>query len=121
MNLGEKIRRIRHLKALKQETLADKLGMSVNGYGKIERNEGSISVDRLVQIAHVLEVDIKYILDFETATSIISSSNLHIEQHPGFSDGLPCAERRLYEENIASLKELIKLKDEVIAELKSKL
>lgn len=56
MKVGHKIREIREGKKFSQETMADALGLSVNGYGKIERNEVDINIERLQQIAQTLEV-----------------------------------------------------------------
>ena len=39
MKINEKIRQLRKQHQLSQENMADKLGMSVTGYGKIERGE----------------------------------------------------------------------------------
>ena len=49
--IGEKIRKIRELKGLKQSNLAEKLGLTMNGYGKIERGETTITLERLEQIS----------------------------------------------------------------------
>ncbi len=42
MQIGDKIRKVRELKGLKQEAVADKLDMSATAYGNIERNESSL-------------------------------------------------------------------------------
>jgi transcriptional regulator with XRE-family HTH domain len=54
MQLGNKIRKIRDLKGLKQEDIAEKLNITAQAYGKIERNETKLDVDRLAQIAEIL-------------------------------------------------------------------
>ena len=56
--IGEKIRKIRELKGLKQSNLADKLGMTMNGYGKIERGETTITMERLEQISNALDMKV---------------------------------------------------------------
>ena len=65
--IGEKIRKIRELKGLKQENIAKELGMSLGGYGKIERGESSISIERLQkigQLSSAIDLIIKF-LKFE--------------------------------------------------------
>lgn len=63
-NIGENIRKIRILLGLKQAVMAKMLKLSVNFYGKIERNEVEIKPERLMQIADIFEVDPKYIVNF---------------------------------------------------------
>ena len=65
MEIGTKIRKLRELKGLSQENLAEELNLSVNGYGKIERNEVSVSYDRLLSISKVLEVPVETIVGFD--------------------------------------------------------
>jgi transcriptional regulator with XRE-family HTH domain len=62
MQIGEKIRKVRELKGLKQETVASKLGMSVTAYGNIERNESSLTYEKLEEIAAAMEVNVQDII-----------------------------------------------------------
>jgi transcriptional regulator with XRE-family HTH domain len=64
MKVHEKIRFMRQSKNWSQEKMADKLGMSVNGYANIERGETDVSFSRLEQIAKVLEVELLELLNF---------------------------------------------------------
>ncbi len=63
-NIGENIRKIRLLLDIKQAVMAKMLRLSVNSYGKIERNEVDIKLERLKQIADIFEVDLIYIINF---------------------------------------------------------
>lgn len=56
MKTYEKIKLIREQQNLTQEELAEKLFMSVSGYSKIERGESQINLQRLQQIADILQV-----------------------------------------------------------------
>ncbi|WP_439272313.1 helix-turn-helix domain-containing protein [Lonepinella sp. BR2923] len=58
MKVNEKIRFLRENKNWSQEEMADKLGMSTNGYSKIERGETRLSLPKLEQIVQVLDMDI---------------------------------------------------------------
>jgi transcriptional regulator with XRE-family HTH domain len=58
MQVHEKIRAKRRSKGLAQEDMADKLAMSVNGYGDIERGLSDIKLTRLEQIADLLDVEL---------------------------------------------------------------
>lgn len=62
MKLHEKIRFIRQLKGWSQEEVANKLEMSVNGYGSIERGETDVKLSRLEQIAHAFEMELLELL-----------------------------------------------------------
>ena len=54
MKINEKIRQLREQYQLSQENMADKLGMSVTGYGKIERGEVRSNLSRLEQISEAV-------------------------------------------------------------------
>jgi len=58
MELHEKIKILRHKKGWSQEQTAHQLGISVNGYGNIERGETDIPLSRLKKIAEVFDVDL---------------------------------------------------------------
>lgn len=65
MQIGNKIKKIRELKNYTQEYMAQSLNLSVNGYGKIERDEVDITLNRLHDIAKILGIDVFQILDFD--------------------------------------------------------
>lgn len=58
MHTYDKIRTLRESKQLTQEDMAERLFMSPSGYSKIERGETRLNMERLGQIADILEVDI---------------------------------------------------------------
>jgi len=85
MKVSEKIKKFRHLKGLSQQEVADKLRMSKNGYGSIERGEaGSNYLRRLQRLAEILEVDISDFFDrteqniFNLAGTQNNQSNWHV-------------------------------------------
>lgn len=47
-----------------QQYMAENLGMSQSGYGKLERGQNDISLSKLLRIAILLEVDVNDILKF---------------------------------------------------------
>jgi len=57
METHEKIRFIRMFKGWTQDEMAEKLGMALNGYAKIERGKVDINTARLKQIAEVLGIN----------------------------------------------------------------
>ena len=56
--VGERIRAIRESKKLTQANMAEELGMTTSAYSKIERNSINIPLNRLFQIAEILEINI---------------------------------------------------------------
>ncbi len=58
MAVHEKIKFIRQLKGWSQEEMAEKLAMSINGYGSIERGETNVNLSRLEQIAQLFGMDL---------------------------------------------------------------
>lgn len=75
VHLGRKVKRIREIKGLKQETLATLIGESQQTVSKLEQLE-DIDDDRLQKIATALEVSVDSIKNFseEAAINIISST-----------------------------------------------
>ena len=58
MAVHEKIKFIRQLKGWSQEDMAEKLAMSINGYGSIERGETNVNLSRLEQIAQLFGMEL---------------------------------------------------------------
>ena len=46
--------------------MADQLGLSVSGYGKIERSDSDINLSRITQIAEILNVSRSVLLEFNS-------------------------------------------------------
>lgn len=63
--IGENIRKIRMLLGIKQATMAGMLDVSVNTYGKMERNEIRIRPERLTEIAVIFNIKPDYIINLE--------------------------------------------------------
>lgn len=76
-NIGHRIRRLRELRGIKQETLASELGISRQSVSKIEQSE-TIDDEMLDKISKVLDVTTDTIKNFnEDAIITIISSTLH--------------------------------------------
>lgn len=110
MEIGTKIRKIREIKGFSQENVAEELGMSVTGYGKIERNEVSVNFDKLAQISKVLEVEIETIIGFDDKIAFNNFNN-KVEQQIG-NYNMPLEMKKLYEYNIKLLEEKIQWLEE---------
>jgi transcriptional regulator with XRE-family HTH domain len=55
MQIGSKLKRLREMKNLKQEDIAQKLNISKQAYSKIERDETKLDIDRIVDLSEILE------------------------------------------------------------------
>lgn len=82
LNIGESIKKFRELKNITREQMAAELGLSLSGYGKIERNEVDLTISRIREIAKILKVDISQILNFDVS-QIFNFNNPHYVQGAG--------------------------------------
>ncbi len=64
MRMCDKIKFMRQAKSLSQEEMAEKLGLSLNGYANIERGETDVASSRIQQIADVLDSDFMELVSF---------------------------------------------------------
>ncbi len=62
-NIVNKIREFRKKKGYSHETMAHELNMSQPAYSKIEKNETKLSVERLFEIANILETPVEKFLE----------------------------------------------------------
>ena len=72
----EKIRALREEWQWSQEELAAKLGLSANGYAKIERGETRLNLPRLEQIAEVFDTDILTLIIPDDSKYSLSINNI---------------------------------------------
>jgi transcriptional regulator with XRE-family HTH domain len=76
MSIGEKITAFRKRKGFSQEEMAERLGMTPQGYGKIERGDTDVNYSRLEQIAKELETNVEEVVGFGEKNNF-SNSNLN--------------------------------------------
>ncbi len=119
--IGEKIRKIREFKGLKQGNIAEKMGMTVNGYGKIERGETTISIERLEQISNALGITVLELLHFDEKV-VFNIQNMDHSAPNGIVHNYPVSkiERELFLQQIKSLRETIDTQKQLIQELRKK-
>jgi len=103
--VGQKIKKLRELRNYTQEYMAKRLGLSLNGYGKIEREETELTLRRLQEISQILEVKVFDLLDFDENKVIFNQtanespySNVAYQFNEGFDK-----ERKQYEARIRDL------------------
>lgn len=62
---GENIKTLREIKNLTQDYVASQLSMSIANYSNIESGKTDVTLTRLQQIAKVLEIDYRQILNLD--------------------------------------------------------
>ena len=81
-SLPERIRLQRLQRGLSQENMADLLSLSTTAYGDIERGKTDLTLSRLSQIAHVLDVSpITLLTDEAIPAQVIDSPPTEITTH----------------------------------------
>lgn len=64
MEIGNKIKKVRELRNFTQQYMAEKLEMTTAGYSKIERDEVSVTFDKLEKISQILNIKLSNLIDF---------------------------------------------------------
>ena len=117
MKINEKIRQLREQHQLCQENMADKLGMSVTGYAKIERGEVRSNLPRLEQISEVFDMDICELLSYgETEKVYFNNSVTESTNSNNSNNFLFAVGNDNLEKAIQQLQLIISHKDELLAQ-----
>jgi transcriptional regulator with XRE-family HTH domain len=120
--IGDNLRKIREIKGIKQESVAKQLGLTTNGYGKIERGETSLNIKRLEEIAEILGVNALDIMQFDE--NIIFNINTMSNSAPNGTVNnysLNKEERQFFSDQIKSLSALVEKQNKIIEILMKKL
>lgn len=65
-SVANNIRRVREYRNYTQDYVARKIGISQNAYSKLELGLHKLSLERLFQIADILDVDCNALLEYES-------------------------------------------------------
>jgi len=122
MKQGEKIRFLRNLKGISQDFMAAKLNITQPAYASIEGDKTKLSVERLKEIANLLEVKAEDIINFDEKIHIeyVSNSQVGSGTYNEKEGNLKLIVSN-YETQINFLKEQIRDKDIMIANLLKKI
>lgn len=104
MTIYQSIRQSRKKSGLTQEQMAEKMGLSLTGYANLERGITKMSLDKLQQVATILNTDILELIQNGLDKGVVLL---------GANDGnhILCYGNT----DVQQLQEIIKLKDEIIA------
>jgi transcriptional regulator with XRE-family HTH domain len=78
--VGKNIRTIRHQRGWSQEDVANRLGISIPAFSKIETGVTDINLSRLEQIANIYEVNVVNLIALDADAAEPQGSNLSIAQ-----------------------------------------
>lgn len=76
MTIGEKISFLRKRKGLSQEQVAEMIGISPQGYGKIERDETDVQYSRLEAIAKAMNTTVEDLSAYPLTRSLNENNNI---------------------------------------------
>ncbi|MHB8207303.1 helix-turn-helix domain-containing protein [Mucilaginibacter sp.] len=79
-SVGMNIRTLRHQQGWSQEDVANRLGISIPAFSKIETGVTDINLSRLEQIANVFEATVVYLLAMDIQEAEHEPSHLSIAQ-----------------------------------------
>lgn len=119
MPLHDNIRKFREQKQWSQEYMAEQLGLSKNGYAKIERGESRPSLDRLEQITAVFGIGMIDLFGDERQSICLISENSQHSSNYYHSDNALILENEKLKLALTHKDELLTQKDEQIALLKN--
>lgn len=121
-HIGKKIKKIRELKGVKQEALANELGISHQAVSKIEQS-ATIDEETLKKIAEILEVPVDAIKNFNEEAVIFNIQNMNENSSANYQYTVNPLEKivELYDVRIKDLENRLKEKDEMIELLKKQI
>lgn len=75
----DNIKKFRELRSKTRDFMAAELGMSLSGYSKLERGEVDITLSRINQIAHILQISLEQLLNFDASQIFNVSNNQQVQ------------------------------------------
>src|SRR5207247_4788165 len=83
--LGQRLRALRKQRALSQERLGDRSGLSGKFIGEVERGEKSISIDSLYRVSVALEIPLRELTDVRPGRRAVVPSEAAGQMSPPVS------------------------------------
>lgn len=118
MYVGHKIKQAREEKGIKQETVAQELGISQKQYSLIESNQTQLTVERLLQISKIIKIPAEELISDNTLVQNNYNGKENKAAHNFYDKCNIGAELiETLKEDIKFLKQQIILKDEQIKQL----
>lgn len=119
MELHEKISFLRGLKGWSQEDMAEKVGMSLNGYAKIERGETDVQISRLKKIAELFGIELTDLFNFDGNKVLnLALAYENENENNSFNTYMSNEDSKVCRYEIEKLQLIIEHKDKEIGHLK---
>lgn len=112
MKTQDKIRAIRTQQKISQEQMAERLEITPQAYSKIESGKTKLNLDRIQQIAHILNIDVTELVNNEREIFLLINEN-------GVNHGKTIYHNNELKNEIDKLQLTIAHKDEIIVQLKT--
>jgi transcriptional regulator with XRE-family HTH domain len=122
-NIQENIRNIRVLKNIPQGEMADRLGISLSSYGKLERGATQMKMHHLEELSEIFGMPSFDIVNFESPLSGLSVAEepaVEVNSEVKSSPELLRERVRFFEETNPILKQQLLDKDEIISMLRKR-
>ena len=119
MEIYDKVRIMREVNQWSQEDMAEKMGMYVTGYAKIERGQSNIHYDKLVQLAKIFNISLSDLIsvDEKKPTWYFRENNTqNIQANYYATDEAILLELEKTKLVLDNAQDLIKIKDELISQ-----
>lgn len=68
--IGTRIRKIREERGIKQEYIAEEMGITQSSYGRLEKDDNRLTATKLMKISEILNISVS-VLFGEKATNVI--------------------------------------------------
>lgn len=118
MQVHDIIRKLREEKRWSQEEMASRVGMSKNGYAKVERGESRPSLERLEKITQVLGIEMTELFNEDKKSVVLINENSQNSANYYSSDQQLTAEVERLKLELSYKDIIIAQKDEQIALLR---
>lgn len=119
--INERIRILREEHLFSQEQVAEKMGISPNSYGKLERGETKLTLDKLEQIANIFDMDVVELINSSNDKNISYQVNHYSSAINAVNIGADIAELKEAMVEKEKLQLIISHKDEKIEHLQQEI
>ena len=80
--IGSMIRSCRESKGISQDYMASMLDIAQSAYAYLESGKTTLSIDRLIRITEILDLDIHQVIEKSLPIHHHASQTSYLEQHP---------------------------------------
>jgi len=81
--IGTRIKKLREERNIKQEYIADEMGITQSSYGRLEKDDNRLTATKLIQIAEVLNVSISMLFGEKAQNVILDNKGDNAQAHIG--------------------------------------